>query len=131
LPLTIKAALRICPPEDRGKDFSGEINANGCKAKPFHYLSARTFWDAEVLLYPLGMQQSSRLLIIADMIAGAGAASVALSFADAALLRVRTMLIDEAGNETGCPRYSTGAAVPRNAKYRRRKQSGIQPRSAL
>jgi hypothetical protein len=65
------------------------------------------------------------------LIAGAGAASVALSFTDAALLRVRTMLIDEAGNEIGCPRYSTGAAVPGNAKYRRRKQSGIQPRSAL
>jgi hypothetical protein len=42
-----------------------------------------------------------------------------------------TMLIDEAGNEIGHPRHSTGAAVPGNAKYRRRKLSVIQPRSAL
>jgi hypothetical protein len=72
-PKVIERALRTCPPEDREfwQDFSGEIIRHSLHGKPFRYLPARSFWHAEDLLRPLGMehgmQPSSGMLVIADI----------------------------------------------------------------
>jgi hypothetical protein len=72
-PKVIKSALRICPPEDRKlwQDFSGELIRDRLHGKPFRYLPAGSFWHAEDLLRPLGMehgmQPSSGMLVIADI----------------------------------------------------------------